>query len=103
MGSASKVPESFSGCDARDIRRAVLVLVADLCTIISQVLLSLGFSPFRRPRAGCMAHCGSERLWAAAALSSFRKTGVLKMNIGHGGFTEMTPHVTFTIAAKINV
>ena len=40
MGSANQVPISFAGYNARAIRRGVLVLAADFCTIISQVLLS---------------------------------------------------------------
>lgn len=42
MGSADQVPYGLAGYDARDIRRGVLVLAADLCTIISQVLLARG-------------------------------------------------------------
>ncbi len=41
MGSANQVPYGLAGYDARDIRRGVLVLAADLCTIISQVLAQL--------------------------------------------------------------
>jgi hypothetical protein len=41
MGSANQVPISLAGYNARAIRRGVLVLAADLCTIISQVLLTL--------------------------------------------------------------
>jgi hypothetical protein len=40
MGSANQVPYSLAGNCARDFRRGVLVLAADLCTIISQVLLT---------------------------------------------------------------
>lgn len=40
MGSANQVPNSFAGYDARAIRRGVLVLAAELCTIISLVLLT---------------------------------------------------------------
>ena len=41
MGSANQVPYSNAGYDARDIRRSVLALAADLCTIISRVLAQL--------------------------------------------------------------
>lgn len=41
MGSANQVPISNAGYDARAIRRSVLVVAADLCTIISRVLLTL--------------------------------------------------------------
>jgi hypothetical protein len=40
MGSANQVPISLAGYNARAIRRSVLVLAADLCTIISRVLLT---------------------------------------------------------------
>ena len=40
MGSANQVPYSLAGYVARDLRRGVLVLAADLCTIISRVLLT---------------------------------------------------------------
>jgi len=42
MGSADQVPYGLAGCDARNIRRGVLVLAADLRTITSQVLLTRG-------------------------------------------------------------
>lgn len=50
MGSANQVPISFAGYNARAIRRSVLVLAADLCTIISQVLLTRSVLSF----LGCM-------------------------------------------------
>jgi len=40
MDSANQVPISFAGFNARAIRRGVLILAADLCIIISQVLLT---------------------------------------------------------------
>lgn len=40
MGSANQAPFCFAGKTARDIRRGVLVVAADFCTITSQVLLS---------------------------------------------------------------
>ncbi len=40
MGSANQVPFGLAGKDARDIRRGVLIVAADRCTIISQVLLT---------------------------------------------------------------
>jgi hypothetical protein len=40
MGSANQVSISLAGYNARAIRRSVLVLAADLCTIISRVLLT---------------------------------------------------------------
>ena len=40
MVSTNQVPISFAGYNARAIRRGVLVLAADLCTIISRVLLT---------------------------------------------------------------
>ncbi len=56
MGSANQVPYSLAGCDARDIRRGVLVLAADLCTIISRVLLIRQSIPFRLQRVGYRVH-----------------------------------------------
>ena len=45
MGSANQIPISLAGYYAPAVRRSVLVLAADLCTIISRVLLTLyGFS-----------------------------------------------------------
>lgn len=52
MGSANQVPYSNAGYDARDIRRGVLVLAADLCTIISRVLLTRGSFRLRLQRVG---------------------------------------------------
>lgn len=43
IGSADQVSYSLAGFDARDIRRGVLVLSANLCTIISRVLLTRCF------------------------------------------------------------
>ena len=40
MAYENQVPYNFAGNVARDIRRVVLVLAADLCTITSQVLLT---------------------------------------------------------------
>jgi len=56
MGSANQVPYGLAGYDARDIRRGVLVLAADFCTIISQVLLTRGsFSSDQMWVVGCVA------------------------------------------------
>ena len=57
MGSANQVPYSLAGNCARDIRRGVLVLAADLCTIISQVLLTRCSVSFRQC-AVCRVRCG---------------------------------------------
>src|SRR6056297_1135952 len=58
MGSANQVPYSLAGYDARDIRRSVLVLAADLCTIISQVLLTRCSFLLRLPHGGCRVRRG---------------------------------------------
>ena len=60
MGSANQVPYSLAGYVARDIRRGVLVLAADFCTIISRVLLTRFSYPFRLCGV-CMVRCGLER------------------------------------------
>ena len=60
MGSANQVPYSLAGYVARDLRRGVLVLAADLCTIISRVLLTHCSFPLRQC-AACKVGCGSER------------------------------------------
>ena len=57
MGSANQVPISLAGYNARAIRRSVLVLAADLCTIISQVLLTRCSVSFRQC-AVCRVRCG---------------------------------------------
>ena len=44
MGSADQVPICFAGNCARDIRRSVLIVAAEVYTIISSVLLSLEHS-----------------------------------------------------------
>jgi hypothetical protein len=46
MGFADQVPYSLAGCISRDLRLGVLVLAADLCTIVSRVLLTLGSFSF---------------------------------------------------------
>ena len=46
MGFADQVLYSLTGYIARDFRRGVLVLAADLCIIISRVLLTLGSFSF---------------------------------------------------------
>jgi hypothetical protein len=57
MGCANQVPYSLAGYVARDFRRAVLVLAADLCTIISRVLLTRCSFSFRQC-AVCKVRCG---------------------------------------------
>jgi len=66
MGSANQVPYSLAGYEARAIRRGVLVLAADLCTIISQVLLTRCSFRLRLWNGGCRVHRGSgqpKRSW----------------------------------------
>jgi hypothetical protein len=52
MGSADQVPCCLAGNEARDIRRSVLIVVAEGCTITSSVLLSLVFLLVQAADAG---------------------------------------------------
>ena len=51
MGSANQVPYSLAGNYARDRRRGVLVLAANLCTTILRALLTRALPPLGRVRS----------------------------------------------------